>query len=691
MASTVMSSRNESSWGQSLGKFMTKTMPMTNADSNPNSTTNLKHLSKSSKKKKQFNPFNGRDESPGVTQTAPEDAYSYNQRTLETKSRNDDGFNHAAGGFVNIAVSNYSKAELREVKKKLELELKRVRELNDRIESRQLQLQLPPRSSHESNQSQFPPRSSHGKMKKLSGQKRMLPLGPPLIQSQLEENVVAPSARIDDIEEMMKSCKQILMKLMKHKHSWVFNKPVDAMALGLHDYHLIVKKPMDLGTVKMNFGKNFYSSPVEFASDVRLTFNNAMLYNPKTDEVHRMAAQLLSEFETKFGPIQDKLNQISSRKERSGGFVNVNSELQGSSWNETVIPNSPPRPKKPKTSLVNSIPQRKVERIPPEPLPKPIQSSSSNPSNSNPRLAQSPRIPQPMHNPSPVHNAPPMRNPSPMQKPNLSSGSNPTNSNPRSAQSPLPTPSPVKAQPTKPAKQAGAVKGASTTKLPKPRAKDSNKRDMSMEEKQRLGVGLQNLPQEKMPQLVQIIRKRNEQLAQEGDEIELDIEALDTETLWELDRFVTNWKKLVSKTKRQALMENYSAVQTVTTDTDEAPVSNRNDGSAKKIKKGDGDEDIDIGDEMPENSFPPVEIEKDDGGHGQDNGIKNGPGNGNASSSSSSSGSSSSDSSSSSGISKYLVIQNQGVLQVAIQTQMKHNHNIQVWSGGTKHCLDNEI
>lgn len=136
----------------------------------------------------------------------------------------------------------------------------------------------------------------------------------------------------------------------------------------------------------------------------------------------------------------------------------------------------------------------------------------------------------------------------------------------------------------------------------------------------------------------------------------------------------------------------------------QAPVSNRNDGSAKKGKKGDGDEDIDIGDEMPENSFPPVEIEKDDGGHGQDNGIKNGTGNGNASSSSSSSGSSSSDSSSSSGISKYLVvyvcirffdvfvivvgeliynayvkqIPIQGVLQVAIQTQMKHNHKIQV-------------
>ena len=49
-------------------------------------------------------------------------------------------------------------------------------------------------------------------------------------------------------------------------------------------------------------------------------------------------------------------------------------------------------------------------------------------------------------------------------------------------------------------------------------------------------------------------------MAQVGDEIELDIEALDTETLWELDRFVTNWKKLVSKTKRQALLVNSATV-----------------------------------------------------------------------------------------------------------------------------------
>ena len=45
---------------------------------------------------------------------------------------------------------------------------------------------------------------------------------------------------------LMKMCRQLLTKLMKHKHGWVFNKPVDAAAFGLHDYHQIIKRPMDL-------------------------------------------------------------------------------------------------------------------------------------------------------------------------------------------------------------------------------------------------------------------------------------------------------------------------------------------------------------------------------------------------------------------------------------------------------------
>ena len=87
--------------------------------------------------------------------------------------------------------------------------------------------------------------------------------------------------------------------------------------------------------------------------------------------------------------------------------------------------------------------------------------------------------------------------------------------------------------------EVGEAPNGRKGKLPKPKAKDPNKREMTMEEKGKLGVNLQELPPEKLGQLIQILKKRTMNLPQDGDEIELDIEELDNETLWELDRSLT--------------------------------------------------------------------------------------------------------------------------------------------------------
>jgi hypothetical protein len=38
------------------------------------------------------------------------------------------------------------------------------------------------------------------------------------------------------VSKYLKSCSSLLEKLMKHKHGWVFNTPVDVETLGLHDF-----------------------------------------------------------------------------------------------------------------------------------------------------------------------------------------------------------------------------------------------------------------------------------------------------------------------------------------------------------------------------------------------------------------------------------------------------------------------
>lgn len=52
----------------------------------------------------------------------------------------------------------------------------------------------------------------------------------------------------------LKYCNDILKEMLSKKHgayAWPFYTPVDAEALQLHDYHDIIKYPMDLSTVKV--------------------------------------------------------------------------------------------------------------------------------------------------------------------------------------------------------------------------------------------------------------------------------------------------------------------------------------------------------------------------------------------------------------------------------------------------------
>ncbi|KAL2496820.1 Transcription factor GTE4 [Forsythia ovata] len=333
--------------------------------------------------------------------------------------------------------------------------------------------------------------------------------------------------------QVLKSCSALLERLMKHKHGWVFNKPVDTVSLGLHDYFEIIKNPMDLGTVKTKLNQNLYKSPVEFAEDVRLTFQNAMTYNPKEQDVYMMAEQLSKIFEDKWASIEaDYMRELK---------LSVDVEV-GSS--------TPTSRKAPPQSRPFPDTRRVLDRS--ESMTHPI-----DPQRRSTNLVQSGRI--------------------------------------------------------------SAAK--------KPKAKDPNKREMTFEEKQKLSINLQSLPSEKLENVVQIIKKRNPALSQCDDEIEVDIDSVDTETLWELDRFIANYKKSLSKNKRKAEVasELKDVAQQNPQETIPSPVVTE---TSKEFKESKTDE--------KNVSSPPTQVEKLGGNDASQSAI--------ASGSSPDSGSSSSDS-----------------------------------------------
>lgn len=138
---------------------------------------------------------------------------------------------------------------------------------------------------------------------------------------------------------MTLQCSAILTKLMSHGAAWVFLEPVDPVKLNIPDYFSIISSPMDLGTVKSKLEKNIYCCADEFAADVRLTFSNAMLYNPPSNAVHQMALKLNQIFEMRWKVLEEKGNgECSTDRQRKSSSAPVKRFIGTNQNNRNAFP-----------------------------------------------------------------------------------------------------------------------------------------------------------------------------------------------------------------------------------------------------------------------------------------------------------------------------------------------------------------
>lgn len=311
-----------------------------------------------------------------------------------------------------------------------------------------------------------------------------------------------PNGKVD---ELFKQCGMILKRLMTHKFSWVFNEPVDVVKLGLHDYLKIIQRPMDLGTIKKKLDGGDYLLPNEFAADVRLTFANAMKYNPQGHDVYIMADSLRQIFEDKWKAVEEKVKALTAARDRL---------------------------------------TKDVKEIQP----------------------------------------------------------------PRAVSKEAPSSADTKPQSTKKSKPASTSR---TIAKPNSKMATSSKRPMTFQEKQALSKNLESLPVDKLEQIIQIIRNKEPSFTQTGDEIEVDIDAFNSETLWELHRFVIECKQ--GKGKSIKLPEKSSQVDKSGANRQQE-LSNGVSRTPKASQKGsERAEEVDIGVDLPSGVFPPVLIDKDEG------------------------------------------------------------------------------
>ncbi|XP_065536899.1 transcription intermediary factor 1-alpha isoform X1 [Lathamus discolor] len=93
-----------------------------------------------------------------------------------------------------------------------------------------------------------------------------------------------------------RKCERLLLYLYCHEMSLAFQDPVSPT---VPDYYKIIKKPMDLSTIKkrLEVTNSFYTKPEDFVADFRLIFQNCAEFNEPDSEVADAGMKLEAYFE----------------------------------------------------------------------------------------------------------------------------------------------------------------------------------------------------------------------------------------------------------------------------------------------------------------------------------------------------------------------------------------------------------
>lgn len=166
--------------------------------------------------------------------------------------------------------------------------------------------------------------------------------------------------RLNMDRTLMFHCSAVLKRLMDHPSICLFSKPVDPVELGIPDYFTVITNPMDLGTVKAKLEKNCYHNIEEFAADVRLTFNNAIEYNPPDNIVYKIAKQLSHQFEVRWKPVERKFEV---EKPKDGEVKAPSMQMKRNSELRQKSPRTPPLHGNtlPKRSNISGVKRKNVE------------------------------------------------------------------------------------------------------------------------------------------------------------------------------------------------------------------------------------------------------------------------------------------------------------------------------------------
>ncbi|KAI5253562.1 bromodomain-containing protein 3 isoform X6 [Manis pentadactyla] len=395
----------------------------------------------------------------------------------------------------------------------------------------------PTTSAITASRGESPPPLSDPKQAKVVARRESggRPIKPP--KKDLEDGEVPQHAgKKGKLSEHLRHCDSILKEMLSKKHAayaWPFYKPVDAEALELHDYHDIIKHPMDLSTVKKKMDGREYPDAQGFAADIRLMFSNCYKYNPPDHEVVAMARKLQDVFEMRFAKMPDEPAEVPALPAPAAAVVSKGTESSRSSEESSSDSGSSDSEEERATRLAELQEQLKavheqLAALSQAPVNKPKRKKEKKEKDKKKkdkdRDRDKERHKAKSEEEKKAKAAPPAKQAQQKKAPARKASSTTAASR----------------QPKKTGKQASASYDSEDEEEGLP---------MSYDEKRQLSLDINRLPGEKLGRVVHIIQSREPSLRDSNpDEIEIDFETLKPTTLRELERYV---KSCLQKKQRK--------------------------------------------------------------------------------------------------------------------------------------------
>lgn len=112
-----------------------------------------------------------------------------------------------------------------------------------------------------------------------------------------------------EVTESLRRMTKLVNNLLARNDAIPFREPVDWKGLELYDYPKLIKRPMDLGTIKKKLDKGKYEDASECADDIRLVWENCMAYNADGSDFYLLAESFSKRFEERFQKILDEFGE----------------------------------------------------------------------------------------------------------------------------------------------------------------------------------------------------------------------------------------------------------------------------------------------------------------------------------------------------------------------------------------------